>query len=126
MEEKNKQTEIGVVDNNNQKLSYDQLNVACAELLQQNQQLSKQCQVLAKQFELVNNAFKRLDYLFKVIEYKDAIGDIEFVKKCVDEIKSLMTLPPEANTEKEEVKKVKNASTRSNVKPLSNKNSKTK
>lgn len=72
------------------KLTYEQLNEACAQLYQQNQ-------VLAKQLKEVNmvNMFKRLDYLFKVVKYSDAFNDPEFVGNCIAEIKEAMTIPEE-------------------------------
>lgn len=68
-----------------QKLSYEELNKVCIELSQQAQYLQNQVNHLN-----MSNMFKRLDYLFKVIENAEAFGDQMFVGKCVDEIKEAM------------------------------------
>lgn len=70
----------------NQKLTYEQLNEACAQLYQQNQVLSKQLQ--QQNMALM---FKRLDYLFMVLKYNEVIDDREFIEACVDEIKEALT-----------------------------------
>ena len=71
---------------NPQKLSYEQLNEACAQLYQQNQNLVKELNRL----NLVNT-FKRLDYLFKVVECAPIFKDGDFVNECMDEIKEALT-----------------------------------
>lgn len=80
-----------------QKLSYDQLNEACAQLYQQNQYLTKQLQQAN-----VSNMFKRLDYLFMVLRYEAVIKDPEFVNSCIEEIKSAMTPAVPDNPKEEE------------------------
>lgn len=80
------------------KLSYEELeNVA--------HQLSDQSQTLYRKLQEANlsNMFKRLDYLFAVVENEGAFPD-EFVKKCVEEIISTMTIPEVAPEETEEKK----------------------
>ena len=98
MEEKklNKTVEMkaGQDNQDNQKLTYEQLNEACAQLYQQNQVLAKRLQ----QAEAAN-MFKRLDYLFMVLNYAPVIKDEEFVGKCVDEIKEAMTVEPSKEEE---------------------------
>lgn len=76
------------------KLSYEELENVC-------HQLSDQSQTLYRKLQEANlsNMFKRLDYLFAVIENKDAFPD-DFVKKCVDEVVSSMTLPEAPENEK--------------------------
>lgn len=69
------------------KLTYEQLNEACNQLFQQNQQMQRRINELN-----TFNAFKRLDYLFKVVEYGKAFNDDEFVCKCLDEIKDAMLI----------------------------------
>jgi hypothetical protein len=78
------------------KLTYEQLNEACSQLYQQNQNLVKQLQ----QANMVN-MFKRLDYLFKVIEYGGMFDD-KFLDDCVSEIKDAMTVTSEDTKESEE------------------------
>lgn len=94
---KAKEVEMKVVEGNAtqekqgpRKLTYEQLNEACNQLFQQNQQLRKK-------LDEVNafNAFKRLDYLLKVIELSDIIGDAEFTDNCIKEMKEAMTIQPE-------------------------------
>ena len=100
MEEKKLKVEKAGQDNqdNQQKLTYEQLNDACAQLYQQNQVLAKRLQ----QAELTN-MFKRLDYLFEVLNYSPIFKDDEFVGKCADEIKEALTVvPSEEQEEKEE------------------------
>jgi hypothetical protein len=81
---------------NKQKLTYEQLNDACAQLYQQNQ-------VLAKQLQQANmtNMFKRLDYLFMALNYSSVINDNDFIGRCVEEIKEALTIAP-AEEDKEE------------------------
>lgn len=62
-------------------------------LKSQNSQLIHQIQSMN-----LSNMFKRLDYLFKVVE-NATIFDMEFVDKCVDEIKELITPPEEEKIE---------------------------
>lgn len=99
MEEK-KTIEMGVAKGEErQKLCYEQLNEACSQLFQQNQQLRSEVNRLN-----TFNAFRRLDYLFKVVELSDKIKDGEFVAQCVDELKEAMTVgeTEESNTEEAE------------------------
>lgn len=77
-----------------QKLTYEQLNNICSELYQQNQNLVKQLQ----QNNLAN-MFKRLDYLFLVLQNSQMIEDKEFVNACVEEIKDALTLKKEEERE---------------------------
>lgn len=77
-----------------QKLTYEQLNEACNQLFQQNQQLRKQVNELNS-----FNAFKRLDYLFKVVEHSSAFNDAEFTSYCIDEIKDAMIIKDAEDTE---------------------------
>lgn len=81
--------------NEKKKLSYEELEDVC-------HQLSDQSQTLYRKLQEANmaNMFKRLDYLFAVIENKGAFPD-DFVKKCVDEVISSMTIP-ETEEEKTE------------------------
>lgn len=85
------------------KLTYEELeNVA--------HQLSEQCREMAKRLQNndLNNVFRRLDFLFAVIQNKEAFAadHADFLKKCTDEIVSLITIPeqPENTPEVEQVK----------------------
>lgn len=90
MEEKklNPQENASAQDNN-QKLTYEQLNEACSQLYQQNQNLLKQLQ----QANMVN-MFKRLDYLFQVLKY-NTLFEEGFVSNCINEIQDAMTIQQE-------------------------------
>lgn len=96
-EKKSKNIEMKVSENNQQKLTYDELNQVCAELSQQNQQMqnyikrqNQQLQQLAEE-----NMMKRLDYLFTVLKYSNMF-DSDFVKDCAQEIKESLTIHEEA------------------------------
>ena len=81
-EKKNLNPEKG--EAKSQKLTYEQLNDACGQLYQQNQNLVKQLQQAEGMLMT-----KRLDYLFKIVEYSKAF-DPDFVKECVDEIEEAL------------------------------------
>jgi len=82
-----------------QKLSYEQLNQACAEMSQQIQQQNKFIQQLYKQLQ--ENSFmlqnKRMDYLFKVVELASKSEryhfNADFVYECIGEIENSLTIP---------------------------------
>lgn len=78
------------------KLSYEQLNDACNQLLQQNRQLAVRNREL-EQFTMN----KRLDYLFKVVENSSKFNG-SFVADCVNEIEEVMTIPQDKDEHKEE------------------------
>lgn len=73
------------MEENKEKLTYEQLEEVCKQLSNQNNQLYAKLQELS-----MVTTFKRLDYLFKVVE-NDVSFDEEFVGKCVNEIKDIMT-----------------------------------
>lgn len=79
------------------KLTYEQLNEACNQLFQQNQQLRKKLDEVS-----AFNAFKRLDYLLKVIELSDIIGDAEFTDNCIKELKEAMTIQSDVEANEQE------------------------
>lgn len=80
----------------NQKLTYEQLNDACNQLWQQNKQL------VARNRELEQFAInKRLDYLFKVLELGSKFNS-DFVVSCASEIEEAMTIPQEVEKTKED------------------------
>lgn len=74
-------------DEKREKLSYEQLADVC-------HQLSEQSQTLYRKLQEANlsNMFKRLDYLFAVVENRAAFPE-DFVKKCINEIVTSMTIP---------------------------------
>ena len=86
------------MEENKEKLTYEQLEEVCKHVSNQNNQLYAKLQELS-----MVTTFKRLDYLFKVVE-NDVSFDEEFVDKCVNEIKDIMTpqnLPETEITEEE-------------------------
>ena len=96
---------------NKEKLSYEQLEEVARQMEGQLRQ------VYAKLQEAnMNNLFKRLDFLFKVLE-TEQMFPLEFVQKCADEIKSILTIPEEgAQMDKEEDAPVGDTETKSTAK----------
>lgn len=85
-----------------QKLTYEQLNQACAELSQQNQNMQRYIQQLQKQMQQMDFTLqtKRMDYLFKVVELASDDKALyrfrkEFVLNCITEIEESLTIPQE-------------------------------
>lgn len=86
MEEKKvKEVEKNQGNEPQHKLTYEQLNDACSQLFQQNQQLARQLREAN-----MEGMFKRLDYLFKAVELSGTINDPEFTNSCIDEIKEAL------------------------------------
>ena len=83
-----------------QKLTYDQLNHACAELSEQNQQMQSYIKRLRAQIQELadENMMKRIDYLFKVLEY-NTMFDADFVGDCIAEIKGSLIIPESKDEE---------------------------
>ncbi len=100
MEEQKKAMSVNINQkskvNRENKLTYEQLNDACNQLLQQNRQLIQRSREL-EQFALN----KRLDYLFKIIEFNKMFSS-DFVVSCTEEIEQAMTIPQEEDKQKEE------------------------
>lgn len=100
MEEQKKAMSVNINQkskvNRENKLTYEQLNDACNQLLQQNRQLIQRTREL-EQFALN----KRLDYLFKIIEFNKMFSS-DFVVSCTEEIEQAMTIPQEEDKQKEE------------------------
>ena len=98
---------------NKEKLSYEQLEEVARQMEGQLRQ------VYAKlQESNMSNLFKRLDFLFKVLE-TEHMFPLEFVQKCADEIKSILTIPEagaQMDKEKEEEEPVKDTETKSTAK----------
>jgi hypothetical protein len=96
MEEKKQTSE----SKERRKLSYEELNNACQQLFQQNQQLMRQL----RENDMAN-MLRRLDYLFKVVENQETFthynGGGNFVEDCVKEIKEAMTVGGGSDTGKE-------------------------
>lgn len=76
------------------RLSYEELNNAAMQLVEQNRQLNAR---LAEANRTL--MFRRLDYLFKCLEFAGVIKDAEFIGNCVDEIKAAISGPQEEEKE---------------------------
>lgn len=102
MEEKKKEIkmEVSKGKNTQQKLSYDELNQACAELSQQNQQMQVYIKKLHAQIQELGeaNMMKRLDYLFAILKYSNMFTS-DFVGECVEEIQEALTISEQEKTE---------------------------
>ena len=83
-----------------QKLTYEQLNQACAEMHQQIQNQNEYLKKLYKSHQELAAALqaKRLDYLFKVVELANSSKgetysfDEVFVSSCIREIEDALTV----------------------------------
>ena len=114
MEEKigSKEVKMSSSKNQPQKLSYEELNQACAEMSQQIQQQNKYIQQLHKQMQEMNFMLqnKRMDYLFRVTEIANRSNVSEyafakdFVENCIAEIQESLTIPQQEE-DKEEISK---------------------
>lgn len=95
------------VSNNTQphKLSYDELNQACAELSQQVQQQNKYIQQMHKQLQEMSFMLqnKRMDYLLKVVEISMKSDkwnfEPDFIYACIKEVQESLTIPKEEKQE---------------------------
>lgn len=84
-----------------QKLSYEELNKACADMSQQLQQQNVYIQQMRQQMEQMRYSLmsKRMEYLFKAVEISSSVSptseypsfDKHFVEKCIDEIQNALT-----------------------------------
>ena len=93
-----------------EKLSYEQLEEVARQMEGQLRQ------VYAKlQDANMGNLFKRLDFLFKVLE-TEHMFPLDFVKKCTDEIKSILTIPEEESQVGKDEEPVEATETKSNTK----------
>lgn len=108
-----KEVKMKVEHEQSQKLSYEELNQACAELSQQVQQQNKYIQQMHKQMQEMSFMLqnKRMDYLFKVVEIANRSNISEyacfakdFVENCIAEIQESLTIPQQEE-EKEETSK---------------------
>ena len=93
-----------------QKLSYEELNQACAEMSQQIQQQNKYIQQMHKQMQEMNFMLqnKRMEYLFRIVEIANksntseyACFDKSFVEECIAEIQESLTIPQEEGKKEE-------------------------
>lgn len=109
MEEQKNSKEIKMTPNKGektmQKLTYEQLNQACADMSQQLQQQNNYLQRLLKQNQEMEYMLqtRRLDYMFKIVELSKTNSEYSFpsdvVYKCIDEIGE--SLYPKDTPEKE-------------------------
>ncbi len=86
MEEKVRTDGQQTTENEEKKLSYDELMNVAVQLQQQNQQLQNQ-------LRQTNGIEKRLYFLFEVLKNAELFGD--FAKECVEEVKAILIIPKE-------------------------------
>ena len=104
-----KEVKMNVSTEQPQKLSYEELNQACAEMSQQIQQQNKYIQQMHKHMQEMNFMLqnKRMECLFKVVElYNNSRLNIcnfetEFVKNCITEIQESLTIPEQEEGKEE-------------------------
>ena len=79
-----------------QRLTYDELNRACMELSQRNQQMQQYINKLHDQIEQMDqtNLCQRLEFMFKVLKYQNNFPS-DFVITCAKEIQEVLTIPEE-------------------------------
>jgi FKBP-type peptidyl-prolyl cis-trans isomerase (trigger factor) len=101
-----KEVKMNVSTEHPQKLSYEELNQACAEMSQQIQQQNKYIQQLHKQMQEMNFMLqsKRMDYLLRIVEISvrpDKVWnfDEDFINSCIKEIQESLTIPQEDDKE---------------------------
>ena len=108
-----KEVKMNVSNGQPQKLSYEELNQACAEMSQQIQQQNQYIQQMRKRMLEMNFMLqnKRMDYLFRIVEIANKSNTSEyacfakdFVEECIAEIQESMTIPQQEE-EKEETSK---------------------
>ena len=93
MEEKKEGKVIAMEPKQQEKMSYEQLEMLAHQMHEQLVKAMNQLRELN-----MANVFKRLDYLFKVIENQHMFKQA-FVTKCVEEIQDILTVVPEEETE---------------------------
>ena len=103
------EVKMGVVSTEQpQKLSYEELNQACAEMSQQIQQQNKYIQMLHKEMQEMRFMLqsKRMEYLFKVVEITSKYNASDyvcfardFVEDCIAEIQESLTIPQQEEKE---------------------------
>ena len=83
-------------NNQQEKLSYEQLQGLAHQLSEQVRKMSAQIRDMN-----LSNVIARIDLLFKVIGNKEVFSK-DFVKMCINEIEELMTIPEEPVKETDE------------------------
>lgn len=85
-----------------QRLTYDELNQACADMSQQLQKQDVYIRQLREQMAQMNYILqnRRLEYLFRVVELSMKADNMwkfnpDFVTSCMDEIQESLTIPEE-------------------------------
>lgn len=93
MGEKKEGKVIAMEPKQQEKMSYEQLEMLAHQMHEQLVKAMNQLRELN-----MANVFKRLDYLFKVIENQHMFKQ-DFVTKCVEEIQDILTVVPDEETE---------------------------
>lgn len=108
-EQKNKETKMGVVSNQDNQDATQEKMPTFEELYKAYMDLANKHQVAIQKLQQADRyiqTFNRLDYLFKVVEIsvKDTNWHFEdeFISNCIKEIQDMMTIPEETQTAKQE------------------------
>lgn len=91
----------------NGKLTYDELNKACIDLSQQNQNMVRYIEKAQARMREMETALevRRVDYLFEVIRNEKIFkeyGQSQFVSTCMNEIIAVFATPEEKKEENKE------------------------
>lgn len=101
-----KEVKMNVSTEQPQKLSYEELNQACAEMSQQLQQQNKYIQQMHKHIQEMSFMLqnRRMEYLLKVVELQGkrdtAVFKDDFYFSCIAEIQESLTIPQQEEQEK--------------------------
>lgn len=108
-EVKMKPIKAGKENAEEQKLTYEELNQACADMSQQLQNQTAYIKKMHAQMQQMDFALqtRRMDYLFKVLEIQNQahasiIFHDDFLQGCIAEIEESLTIPEEQNDKKKD------------------------
>jgi hypothetical protein len=92
-----------------QRLTYDELNQACADMSQQLQKQDVYIRQLREQMAQMNYILqsRRLEYLFRVVELSEKADSMwkfnpDFIASCINEIQESLTIPEEKQGDSKE------------------------
>lgn len=83
------------------KVPYETLQNAAIQLKRQNDSLMELIEKYKQELQRINNVETRLHFLFEVLN-KGSYFDNDFIDKCVDEIKEILTIPESEEEQPEE------------------------
>lgn len=82
-----------------QKLSYEELNKTASDLYQQLQVVTQRLKQAELRIYQMSDIINKVPFLLKVVELGDKHFDSEFVLKCVEEIKSILSVGEDSDSE---------------------------